>query len=114
MTDDEFRTLAIGDKVRKQRGNVHELYELQGRVAGDPNGAPYFRRVVGTGHGIGRAHLFYAEEIERAQAPDVLRAHDHQEAACTATTPTAGATAPSTGSKRKRVPRLPRGTSPAR
>ena len=115
MTEEEFRLLKIGDRVRRVRGNIGTQFVLEGRVQGDPNGAPYFRaHFAHNDQPFGRAHLFYAEEIDRVAADAFVRPPQPEpaEPPCTATTPKAGEPAPRTASKKKRAPRLPRGTKP--
>jgi hypothetical protein len=71
MTESEFKLLRIGDRVREIGTSAAErprpTYQLTGRMGGDPNGAPFFRRVDlrKPGGVIGTIRRFYAEEIER-------------------------------------------------
>jgi hypothetical protein len=71
MTQDEFKLLRIGDRVREigtsAAGRMRPTYQLTGRMGGDPNGAPFFRRVDlrKPGGVIVRIVRFYPEEIER-------------------------------------------------
>ncbi len=116
MTEEEFKLLHVGDRVRRVRGNIGTQFVLEGRVEGDPNGAPYFRaHFAHNNKPFGRAHLFYAEEIERVAADAFVRPPqtEPEDPPCTATTPTVGEEAPKTASKKKRAPRPPRGTKPA-
>jgi hypothetical protein len=71
MTESELKLLRIGDRVREigtsAAGHLRPTYQLTGRMGGDPNGAPFFRRVDlrKPGGVLGRIMRFYAEEIER-------------------------------------------------
>jgi hypothetical protein len=71
MTQDEFKLLNIGDRVRQidasGPGVMRRVYQLTGRMRGDPNGTPFFRpvdlRKPGGLHG--RIVIFHHDEIER-------------------------------------------------
>ena len=73
MTQDEFKLLRIGDRVRQidasGPGVMRRVYQLTGRMRGDPNGTPFFRpvdlRKPGGVHG--RIVIFHHDEIERCE-----------------------------------------------
>jgi hypothetical protein len=71
MNESEFKLLRIGDRVREigtsAAARLRPTYQLTGRMGGDPNGTPFFRRVDlrKPGGVLGRIMRFYPEEIER-------------------------------------------------
>ncbi len=70
MTNDEFKQLNIGDEVQRTADTPRRAqarYKLAGRIAGDPNGTPFFKAIRNsTGQIFGNVLLFAPEEIEIA------------------------------------------------